>query len=150
MRISDWSSDVCSSDLISAEKSRANTGRLASIAGELGFAFNRGPDFRMRYSFDAHRLLTWAGATEEPEKDGPTGVQTELKLALLKAHFTDNREVGDPAVRADVAASVGLDRERAAAHLGSGEYAEMGSTGAAWWVDGHRTEVPDCIPGGRL
>src|SRR3546814_3248738 len=41
---------------ISAEQSRANSGRLASIAGGLGFAFNRGPDFRMRNSFDAHRL----------------------------------------------------------------------------------------------
>src|SRR3546814_10454540 len=104
---------------ISAEQSRANTGRLASIAGELGFAFNRGPDFRMRNRFDAHRLLTWAGATEEPEQDGPTGVQTELKLALFKAHFTDNRDVGDPEVLADVAASVGRDAERAAAILGS-------------------------------
>src|SRR3546814_15081520 len=80
---------------ISAEQSRANSGRLASIAGELGFAFNRGPDFRMRNSFDAHRLLTWAGAIEEPDQDGPTGVQTDLKLALFKAHFTDNRDVGD-------------------------------------------------------
>ena len=43
---------------ISAEQSRANSGRLAGIADELGFAFNRGPDFRMRNSFDAHRLLT--------------------------------------------------------------------------------------------
>src|SRR3546814_2608646 len=31
---------------ISAEQSRANGGRLAGIADELGFAFNRGPDFR--------------------------------------------------------------------------------------------------------
>src|SRR3546814_5124262 len=42
---------------ISAEQSRANSGRLARIAGELGFAFNRGPDFRMRNRFDAHRPL---------------------------------------------------------------------------------------------
>src|SRR3546814_9928669 len=69
---------------ISAEQSRANSGRLASIAGELGFAFNRGPDFRMRNSFDAHRLLTWAGAIEEPDQDGPTGVPTDLQLALFK------------------------------------------------------------------
>ena len=135
---------------ISAEQSRANSGRLAGIADELGFAFNRGPDFRMRNSFDAHRLLTWAGATEEPEQDGPTGVQTALKLALFKAHFTDNRDVGDMQVLADVAASVGLDRERAAAILGSGEFGEMVRTEEAYWADRNITGVPAFILDGRM
>lgn len=135
---------------ISAEQSRANTGRLAGIAEELGFAFNRGPAFRMRNSFDAHRLLTWAGAIEEPEQDGPTGVQTALKLALFKAHFTDNRDVGDVQVLADVAASVGLDRDRAAAILGSGEFGEMVRTEEAYWADRNITGVPAFILGGRM
>ena len=135
---------------ISAEQSRANTGRLASIADELGFAFNRGPDFPMRNSFDAQRLLTWAGATEEPEQDGPTGVQTELKLALFEAHFTDNRDVGDTQVLADVAASVGLDRERAAAILGTGEFGDMVRTEEAYWADRNITGVPAFILGGRM
>src|SRR3546814_4020234 len=63
---------------ISAEQSRANTGRLASIAGELGFAFNRGPDFRMRNSFDAHRLLTWAGARSE---EHPSELQSLMRIS---------------------------------------------------------------------
>ena len=135
---------------ISAEQSRANTGRLAVIAGELGFTFNRGPDFRMRNSFDAHRLLTWAGAIEEPEQEGPTGVQTALKLALFQAHFTDNRDVGDMQVLADIAASVGLDRARAAAILGSGEFGEMVRTEEAYWADRNITGVPTFILGGRM
>ena len=135
---------------ISAEQSRANTGRLAGIAGELGFTFNRGPDFRMRNSFDAHRLLTWAGAVEEPDQDGPTGVQTELKLALFKAHFIDNRDVGDTQVLADIAASVGLDRDRAAAILGSREFGEMVRTEEAYWADRNITGVPAFILGGRM
>jgi predicted DsbA family dithiol-disulfide isomerase len=135
---------------ISAEQSRANTGRLAGIAEELDFAFNRGPAFRMRNSFDAHRLLTWAGAIEEPEQDGPTGVQTALKLALFKAHFSDNRDVGDVQVLADVAASVGLGRDRAAAILGSGEFGEMVRTEEAYWADRNITGVPAFILGGRM
>ena len=135
---------------ISAEQSRANTGRLAGIAGELGFAFNRGPAFRMRNSFDAHRLLTWAGAIEEPEQEGPTGVQTALKLALFQAHFTDNRDVGDMQVLADIASSVGLDRARAAAILGSGEFGEMVRTEEAYWADRNITGVPAFILGGRM
>ena len=135
---------------ISAEQSRANTGRLAGIARELGFAFNRGPAFRMRNSFDAHRLLTWAGAIEEPEQEGPTGVQTALKLALFQAHFTDNRDVGDMQVLADIATSVGLDRARAAAILGSGEFGEMVRTEEAYWADRNITGVPAFILGGRM
>lgn len=135
---------------ISAEQSRANTGRMAGIAAELGFTFNRGPDFRMRNSFDAHRLLSWAGALEEPEQEAATGVQTALKLALFRAHFTDNRDVGDAEVLADVAASVGLDRTRAAAILASGEFGEMVRTEEAYWADQNITGVPAFILAGRM
>lgn len=135
---------------ISAEQSRANSGRMAGIADELGFAFNRGPDFRMRNSFDAHRLLTWAGAIENPEQTAATGVQTALKLALFTAHFTDGRDVSDPAVLADVAASVGLDRARAAAILAGDEFGEMVRTEERYWADQNVTGVPAFVLGGRM
>ena len=135
---------------VSAEQSRANTGRLAAIAADLGFAFNRGPDFRMRNSFDAHRLLSWAGASEAPDQQAATGVQTALKLALFAAHFSDNRDISDHAVLADVAASVGLDRERAAAILASGEFGEMVRTEEGWWADRNITGVPAFILGGQM
>lgn len=135
---------------ISAEQSRANSGKMAGIAGELGFTFNRGPGFRMRNSFDAHRLLTWAGALEEAEQDGATGVQTVLKLALFEAHFTDNRDVSDAQVLADVAASVGLDRDRAAAILAGDDYGEMVRVEEAYWADRNITGVPAFILDGRM
>ena len=135
---------------VSAEQSRANAGRLAAIAGELGFASNRGPDFRMRNSFDAHRMLTWAGASEAPDQQAATGVQTALKLALFKAHFTDNRDISDHAVLADVAASVGLDRDRAAAILASGEFGEMVRTEEGWWADRNITGVPAFVLDGQM
>ncbi|MGQ3102078.1 MAG: DsbA family oxidoreductase [Sphingopyxis solisilvae] len=135
---------------ITADQGRANSGKLAVLAADLGFAFNRGPDFRMRNSFDAHRLLTWAGALEEPDQAVATGVQTGLKLALFAAHFTDNRDVSDHAVLADVAASVGLDRNRAAAILASGEFGEMVRSEEAYWADQNITGVPAFILGGRM
>lgn len=135
---------------ITAEQSRANSGKMAAVAAELGFTFNRGPDFRMRNSFDAHRLLTWAGALEEPDQAAATGVQTAFKLALFTAHFTDNRDVSDPEVLADVAASVGLDRTRAAAILASDEFGEMVRTEEAYWADQNITGVPAFILGGRM
>jgi len=135
---------------VSAEQSRANSGKMAGVAADLGFAFNRGPGFRMRNSFDAHRLLTWAGSREDPEQAEATGVQTALKLALFKAHFTDNRDVSDHAVLADVAASVGLDRARAAAILSGDEFGEMVRTEEAYWADQNITGVPAFILGGRM
>lgn len=135
---------------ISAEQGRANSGKMAAVAAELGFAFNRGPDFRMRNSFDAHRLLSWAGALEEAEQASATGVQTDLKLALFRAHFTDNRDVSDPGVLAEVAASVGLDGARAAAILASDDYAEMVRTEEAYWAEQNITGVPAFILGGRM
>lgn len=135
---------------ISAEQSRANSGKMSGIAEELGFAFNRGPAFRMRNSFDAHRLLTWAGALEAPEQDSVTGVQTALKLALFRAHFTDNRDVSDHDVLADVAASVGLDAGRAGAILAGDEFGEMVRTEEAYWTDQNVTGVPAFILGRRM
>ena len=127
---------------ITAQQSAANSARMATVAADFGFTFNRGPGFRMRNSFDAHRLLTWAGALEDPEQAAPTGVQTALKLALFAAHFTDNRDVSDHVVLADVAASVGLDRTRAAAILASGEFGEMVRSEEAYWADQNITGVP--------
>ncbi len=135
---------------ITPDQSRANRDRLAGIAAELDFTFNRGPGFRMRNSFDAHRLLTWAGAVEEPDQQGPTGVQTALKLALFRAHFTDNRDVSDHGVLAEVAGSVGLPADRAAAILASDDYAEMVRTEEAYWADQNITGVPAFILGGRM
>lgn len=135
---------------ISAEQSRANSGKMAGVAADLGFAFNRGPDFRMRNSFDAHRLLSWAGALEDADQVAATGVQTALKLALFSAHFTDNRDVSDHEVLADVAASVGLDRARAEAILAGDEFGEMVRAEEAYWADQNITGVPAFILGGRM
>lgn len=135
---------------ISAEQSRANSARLAGVAADLGFTFNRGPDFRMRNSFDAHRLLAWAGTLEDPDQDAATGVQTALKLALFRAHFTDNRDVSDPTVLTDLAASVGLDHARAAAILAGAEFGDMVRAEEAYWADNNITGVPAFILGGRM
>ena len=59
----------------------------------------------------AHKLLTFA-----LEEAGPK-VQTDLKLALFRAHFNERRNVSDEAVLLDIAASVGLHREAGKAAL---------------------------------
>ncbi len=71
---------------------------------------------RIYNTFDAHRLLHWAG-----EVGG--GVQRTLKLALLKAYFTEGRNVSDAAVLLELATAAGLPEAGARDLLDSDRYA---------------------------
>jgi len=72
----------------------------------VGFEFRKEGRGRVYNTFDAHRLLHWAGL-ESAQR------QRALKKALLKAYFTDGRSPGDHEVLAQAAAAAGLDAERA-------------------------------------
>jgi predicted DsbA family dithiol-disulfide isomerase len=63
----------------------------------------------------AHRLL-WHALSAYGAK-----VQAALKDRLLVAHFAEGADVGDRDTLAGLAAEAGLDRDRAAAFLSSGE-----------------------------
>lgn len=87
----------------------------ATAAGE-GLIFRQHQAVRAN-TVDAHRLLHLA------HEDGPA-VQGRLKEALLKAYFTDARNVGDHAVLREVALEAGLDASRVDEVLGSDRYAD--------------------------
>lgn len=102
------------------------------------------PEAMMWNTFAAHRLLTWAGETLGHEK------QTQLKLALFKAHFNERRRIGEREVLLGVAESVGIDREAAAAALDDEEVARKtrAEERAAW--DMNISGVPAMILEGRF
>jgi len=85
-------------------------------AAEVGFAMNSGPESRVYNTFDAHRLLYWAGT------EGG-GRQQALEHALFEAYFSEQRDPSDHAVLVEAAARVGLDRATAADILASDRYA---------------------------
>lgn len=118
------------------EQSKVNRERLRNAGSALDFEFNNGDKMRMVNTFDAHRLLHWAGET---------GKQTALKLALFKAHFTDGRNVSDHETLVDIAASVGLDENRARNLLGSDMFAAEVRAVEAEWQDRFITGVPAFI-----
>ena len=93
----------------------ANQDAIRQRGAALGFTFDMERRRNIYNTFDAHRLLYWAG--EE-------GKQRELKHALLRAYFTEGRNVSDHATLVDIATGVGLPAERAREILVSGEYAE--------------------------
>lgn len=86
--------------------------RLTDAGSELGIDF-RWAGMRRANTFDCHRLLAWALHTAGADK------QRALKQVLLRAYFTDNRDVSDHDVLAGLAAEVGLDGVGAATLLAS-------------------------------
>ncbi len=80
----------------------------AGRAEGLAFAFDR--ITRSVNTLDAHRVIRWAGEA---------AVQDAVSEALFRAYFVEGRNIGDPAVLADVAGANGLDRTDIAARLGT-------------------------------
>lgn len=100
---------------IDAAQIAANTETIRQRGASVGFEFGIGKRSRIYNTFDAHRLLHWAGLQgAEPQR--------RLKHALLKAYFTDGQNPGDTAVLLAAASAAGLDANAAQAVLGSEQY----------------------------
>ena len=99
------------------EQQAQSRAAIAQRGASVGFTFRAEGRGRVWNTFDAHRLLTWAGEQGAQQ-------QRDLKMALLRAYHGEARQVADPEVLADVAASVGLDRAAALEVLQSGRYAD--------------------------
>ena len=97
------------------EQLARNQEGIRARGAELGFIFNMDRRARIYNTFDAHRLLHWAG-TE--------GRQHELKQALFAAYFTEGRNPSDREVLVDAANQAGLDPVRAREILETNRYAE--------------------------
>jgi predicted DsbA family dithiol-disulfide isomerase len=96
---------------------RAN---IAARGEEVGFTFNPGGRGRVYNTFNAHRLLHWAGVK------GPEGSQHALKRALLESYQGRAEAVELDEVLLAVVASVGLDVTEAKEILSSDTYAHEG------------------------
>lgn len=121
---------------ITKEQSDQNRLQIKARGEEIGFDFNFNDESRMRNSFDAHRLLHWA------ENEGK---QAELKMALFKAHFTNNLDVSNYDVLAKLAAAVGLNSAAAKGILENGQYAEEVRQQETFWQQNGITAVPTII-----
>jgi predicted DsbA family dithiol-disulfide isomerase len=66
-------------------------------------------------TFDAHRLLAWAGSQ---------GRSVQLMDALVAAHFAKSKDVSDRGVLEEAARTIGLDAAEARRVLESGDWAD--------------------------
>ena len=104
----------------SAEEGAAVRGRMKEIADSAGVSLSpegegEGRPAMMWNTRDCHKLLGLALEAMGPQ------VQTQLRLALFKAHFNHRKDLSDREVLLDIAASVGLHREAAKAALDDAE-----------------------------
>lgn len=94
------------------EHSLALDAQVAQAGQEAGITFRHDLMKRTPNTLSTHHLI-WFAQRE--------GVQDALVKGLIKAYFTEGRDVGDPEVLADLAAAAGLDRAKTTAFLASDE-----------------------------
>ncbi|HEA30759.1 MAG TPA: DsbA family oxidoreductase [Leeuwenhoekiella sp.] len=94
------------------EQQKESQQRMVEAGAELGFTFDYFDEMRMANTFEAHILLEYA-------KD--FGKQTELKMQLTKAFFSERKDVSKRAILKEALEEVGLNAEEALARLDSDE-----------------------------
>jgi predicted DsbA family dithiol-disulfide isomerase len=125
---------------------------------DVGFTFNPGGRGRIYNTFDAHRLLHWAGleqaalqhaanqlGTEQSSLRVTLGLSHKLKKALLAACHTRSESMESHEVLLQAVAQAGLDVERARAILNSDEFAHEVREREAFYTGAGIHSVPAVI-----
>jgi predicted DsbA family dithiol-disulfide isomerase len=117
--------------------------RVRAAGRTVGIDFEFDRIERQPNTIDAHRLISWAQASGDPE---------EMVERLFRAYFLEGRFIGDRDVLADVAGEAGLSRDAARAYLDSESgtetveamdrrVRELGVTGVPFFIFAGRVAV---------
>jgi predicted DsbA family dithiol-disulfide isomerase len=90
------------------EQQKESQQQMADAGEELGFTFDYFDEMRMSNTFDAHVLLEYAKEF---------GKQTELKMTLTKAFFSERKDVSKKDVLKQALLDVGLNVDEALSKL---------------------------------
>jgi predicted DsbA family dithiol-disulfide isomerase len=113
-----------------------NRAHIRERGAEVGFTF--GEREHVWNTFDAHRLLHWAGLQG-------AAPQRALKHALLEAYHGQGRNPGAHDVLVDLAGRVGLDAQQAAQVLASDAHADDVRAAERFWQRAGITSVPSVV-----
>jgi predicted DsbA family dithiol-disulfide isomerase len=116
-----------------SDKARDN---IAQAGAEYGFNFNYFDGMKIVNTLDAHVLLDYAHQI---------GVQTELKMRLFSAFFTENKDVSKRDVLIKEAESVGITAEQSQMALSDDELRSRVKTLEAQWEKMGVSGVPTVI-----
>lgn len=132
------------------ERAKEIYARVKDAGNGAGIAFDFDAIAVSPNTFDAHRLIALAGR-------GGSDVQNQLVQALFKAFFLDGKNVGDNAVLADIAASVGMDAKLVDQFLESDELKQevsqmlesvhtAGISGVPFFIINRKAALPGAQP----
>jgi predicted DsbA family dithiol-disulfide isomerase len=127
---------------ISAEQAAQNGEAIRSRGAALGFEFRMDRRRHVYNTFDAHRLLHWAGLEGEER-------QLALKHALLRAYFTDGEDISAADTLVKLAVEAGLEGARARQILETDEFAAAVRQQESFYSSQGITAVPSVIFNGR-
>ncbi|WP_310993056.1 DsbA family oxidoreductase [Aequorivita marina] len=118
------------------EQQKQSQQQMTKAGAELGFKFDYFDEMRMANTFEAHILLEYA-------KD--FNKQTELKMALTKAFFSDRKDVSKRDVLKETLLSVGLNAEEGLARLDNEDARSEVRTKQEYWKNLGVNSVPTIV-----
>lgn len=124
---------------LSVEQVKANQANIRTKALEAGFAFHPEGRKRVYNTFDAHRLLYWAGKEFGLEK------QAALKKELLNTYFCLAVNLDEQKNLLDAVNRSGLDRDRAQEVLDHNEFTREVRESEANYTNLGISSVPSII-----
>ncbi|MBU3631958.1 DsbA family oxidoreductase [Polynucleobacter sp. AP-Feld-500C-C5] len=124
---------------LTAEQVKTNQANIRAKALEAGFKFHPEGRKRVYNTFDAHRLLHWAGQEFGLEK------QAILKKELLNTYFCLAVNLDDQHNLLDAVTRSGLDQDRALEILKNNEFAKEVRTEEATYTNAGINSVPAII-----
>ncbi|TYK65716.1 DsbA family oxidoreductase [Colwellia echini] len=120
--------------------SRADSDRarenISQLGAEHGFIFNYSDETKMVNTLDAHILLDLAESL---------GKQTELKLRLFAAFFTENKDISNRDILLAETDAVGIDRTNAEQALANKDNSEKVRAIEAQWHGMGVSSVPTVV-----
>ncbi|HZJ36111.1 MAG TPA: DsbA family oxidoreductase [Gillisia sp.] len=118
------------------EKQKESQKYMAEQGAELGFTFDYFDEMSMSNTFDAHVLLEYAKEF---------GKQTELKMTLTKAFFSERKDVSDRNILKQALLDVGLNAEEGMARLENNEARLKVKNEEAYWKGLGVNSVPTIV-----
>lgn len=109
---------------------------MTEAGAELGFTFDYFDDMRMANTFEAHILLDYAKAFNK---------QTELKMRLTTAFFSERKDVSNRGVLKQALLDVGLNAEEALLKLDDDNSRYQVKSEEAYWQNAGVNSVPTIV-----
>lgn len=119
-----------------AAQQKESKQRLVDAGNELGFTFDYFDDMRIVNTFDAHVLLEYAKKFDK---------QTELKMRLTTAYFSERKDVSQREILKQALLDVGLNADEGMALLDNEEARYEVRTQQGYWKNLGVNSVPTIV-----